>query len=40
MKSPEGSGVLIDGVTEIRKNEIKKQERSFLGALLEPLAAS
>ena len=39
-KSLEDSGVLIDGVTEIIKHKIKKQERGFLGALLAPLAAS
>ena len=32
--------VLIDGVTETVKREIKKQEGRFLGALLAPLAAS
>ena len=34
------SGVLINGVTETLKQEIKKQESRFLGALLAPLAAS
>ena len=34
LKSLEDSGVLIDGVTEKVKNEIKKQEEGFLGALL------
>ena len=34
------SGVLIDGVTETVKHEIKKQEHRFLGAFLAPLAAS
>ena len=38
--SLEDSGVLIDGVTEKVKHEIKKQEGRFLGALLAPLAAS
>ena len=38
--SLENSGVLIDGVTEKVKHEIKKQEGRFLGALLAPLAAS
>ena len=33
-------GVLIDGVTETVKDEIKKQEGGFLGALLAPSAAS
>ena len=40
IKSLEDSGVLIDGVTETVKHEIKKQEGRFLGALLSPLAAS
>ena len=40
IKSLEDSGVLIDGVTETVKDEIKKQEGGFLGALLRPLAAS
>ena len=40
IKSLEDSGVLIDGVTETVKGEIKKQEGGFLGALLAPLAAS
>ena len=30
IKSLEDSGVLIDGVTETLKNEIKKQEVDFL----------
>ena len=34
-----GSGVLIDGVTETVKQEIKKQESRFLWAFLAPLAA-
>ena len=37
IKSLKDSGVLIDGVTETVKYEIK-QERVFLGALLAPLA--
>ena len=40
VKSLEDSGVLIDGVTETVKHEIKKQEDGFLGALLAPLATS
>ena len=32
--------VLIDGVTEALKNQIKKQEHGFIGALLATLAAS
>ena len=39
IKSLQDSGVLIDGVTEAVKHEIKKQEHGFLGALLTPLAA-
>ena len=41
IKSLEDSGVIIDGVTETVKEEIKKkQEGGFLGILLAPLAAS
>ena len=40
IKSLEDSGVLVDGVTETVKDEIKKQEGGFLGALLAPLAVS
>ena len=40
IKSLENSGVLIDGITEMVKCEIKKQEGRFLGTLLAPLAAS
>ena len=40
IKSLEAPGVLIDGVTETVKREIKKQEGGFLGALLASLAAS
>ena len=36
-KSLEDSGVLIDGVTETVKHEIKKAEGEFLGALLASL---
>ena len=32
--------MLIDGVTETVKHEIKKQEAGFLGAFLAPLSAS
>ena len=32
IKSLEDSGVLIHGVTEIVKDEIKKQEGEFIGA--------
>ena len=38
IKSLEDSGVLIDGVTETVRHEIKKQEGGFLGALLALLA--
>ena len=39
IKSSEDSGVLIDGVTQIVKDEIKqKQEGGFLGALSASLA--
>ena len=40
IKSLEDSGVLIDGVTETVKYEIKKQEERFLGGLLAPIAVS
>ena len=39
IKSLEDSGVLIDGVTETVKHEMKKQKGEFPGALLAPLAA-
>ena len=39
-KSPEDSGELIDGFTEIIKDELKKQKGGFLGVLLAPLASS
>ena len=39
IKSLEDSGVLIDGVTDTVKHEIKKQEGRFFEALLAPLAA-
>ena len=35
----EDSGVLIDGVTEAVKHEVKNLEGGFLAALLAPLAA-
>ena len=40
IKSLEDSSVLIDGVTQTVKHEIKKQEDRFLEALLAPLATS
>ena len=36
IKSLKDSGVLINGVTETVKHEIKKQEGEFPGALLAP----
>ena len=39
IKSPEESNVLIYGITETVKHEIKKQEDGFLPALLAQLAA-
>ena len=40
IKSLEDLGVLIDGVTETVKHEIKKQEAGFVVALLAALVAS
>ena len=42
IKSLEDSSVLVDGITETVKHEIKKkkQEGGFLGALLAPLVVS
>ena len=40
IKSLEDLGVLIDGVTETVKHEIKKQDGRSFGALLAPLATS
>ena len=40
IKSLEDLGVLINGVTETVKDEIKIQEGGFLGALLASLAPS
>ena len=40
IKSLEDSGVLIDGVTETVKHEIKEQEGGLSGALLASLATS
>ena len=40
IKSLEDSNVLINGVTEAVKHEIKKQEGGFLTSLLAPLVAS
>ena len=40
IKSLENSDVLIGGVSETRKHEIKKQENGFLSMFLETLGAS
>ena len=40
VKSLEYSGLLIKGVTETVRNEIKEQKRGFLGMLLGTLGAS
>ena len=40
IKSLYNSNVLIDGITETVKHEIKKQEDRFLPALLAPFTAS
>ena len=40
IKSLDDLCILIDGVTETVKHEIKKQEGGFLGVLLAPLATS
>ena len=40
VKSLEGSGLLVEGVTETVQNEVKEQNRRFLGMLLGTLGAS
>ena len=40
VESLEKPGQLIDGVTETLKDEIKKQEGGFLGALMAPTVTS
>ena len=40
IKSLEDLGILIDGVNEAVKHEIRKQEGRFIGTLLAPLVAS
>ena len=40
VKSLEDSSLLLDGITETVKNEVKKQEGGFLSALLGTLGAS
>ena len=38
LKSLEKLGLLIDGLTETIKHEIKQQEVGFLGAMMMPMA--
>ena len=40
VKSLEDSGILLDGITETAKNEVKEQNDSFLSILLGTLGAS
>ena len=40
VKSLEDSGLLLDGITETVKNEVKEQKGSFLSMLLSTLGAS
>ena len=40
VNSLEDSGILLDGITETVKNEVKEQEGSFLSMLLVTLGAS
>ena len=40
VKSLEDSSLLLNGITETVKNEVKKQEGGFLSALLGTLGAS
>ena len=40
MKSLENSGILLDGITETVKNEVKEQKGDFLSILLGKIAAS
>ena len=40
VKSLEDSGILLDGITETVKNEVKEQTGGFLSMLLGTLAAS
>ena len=40
VKSLENSGLLLDGITETVKNEVKKQKGGFLSMLLGTLSAS
>ena len=40
VKSLEDSGILLDGITETVKNEVKDQKGGFLSMLLDTLGAS
>ena len=40
VKSLEDSGILLDGITEAAKNEVKEQKRCFLSILVGTLGAS
>ena len=40
VKSLEDSGILLDGITETVKNEVKEQKGGFLSMLLGTLSAS
>ena len=40
VKSLEDSGILLDGITETVKNEVKEQKGGFLSMLLGTLGAS
>ena len=40
VKSLEDSGILLDGITEKVKNEVKEQKGGFLSVLLVTLSAS
>ena len=40
VKSLEDSGILLDGISETVKNEVKDQKRGFLSMLLGTLGAS
>ena len=40
VKSVEDSGILLDGITETVKNEVKEQKGGFLSKLLGTLGAS
>ena len=40
LKSLEDSSILLDGITETVKNQVKEQKGGFLSMLLDPLGAS